>query len=322
MPAYAALGSSALYTVSNREALPTHFSGAIPVDGSQFSAYPSSFSHQPIQQAAYDRSYSPSGFVQPSLHSQTYGFPGAPQTPSYGTPAPLSRRNSVVFDTTVGPARSNSTSKHTTPYAKPRSRNGSVADTSMLVPKLRRGSKAAGPRLPDGPLDHWRLPQEIYVDPIPPSGDIRYDNVRHAPIMFRTQRAAASGGAPGIRMNDIEGECSSLLEDGQTPVFDPSFSYREIRIRILWPGYPPFEKRVRTQHGAHRTIFALNVCNVVGVFVKSVSGKMFPMQPGYETWKIGSSYIRPQDILITGLEHRGGANYQVEIWLPKHKFAA
>lgn len=55
-------------------------------------------STQHRQHAAYDPSYSPSHFVQPSLHSQSYGFPTVPQStlPSYGMPSPLARRNSVV----------------------------------------------------------------------------------------------------------------------------------------------------------------------------------------------------------------------------------
>lgn len=52
-----------------------------------------------VQHAAYNPSYSPSRFVQPSLHSQSYGFPTVPQStvPSYNDiPSPLARRNSVV----------------------------------------------------------------------------------------------------------------------------------------------------------------------------------------------------------------------------------
>ncbi|KAJ6531945.1 hypothetical protein B0H19DRAFT_1242100 [Mycena capillaripes] len=376
MPAYDPrdIPIDAFYPQSAKNPLPTVFSGAIgvayngyPQNGYHFgtaaqSYYPSpppSYPSPPplypsthrVQHAAYNPSYSPSRFVQPSLHSQSYGFPTAPQStaPSYGTPSPLARRNSVVdhpprarppvsdysslagaLDGSVGPnrVRSNSIQKHSlaSPYkTATRPRTHSIVASPESEPlraahaaKPRRGSKHIGPCLPDGPSDHVRVPQEAYQEPVSELGYQKIDHHRLQPIMFKNERSPA----PGIRLMEIDGEYCPSLEGPNDKVFE-GFSYREAKIRILWPGYPPVEKRFRTQD-SQRSMLLMMVGATVVSSMKGIASKMLPPKRGFEPWTIGrhqngSPGLCPDDVLITGIEHRGGANFQVEIWAPKRK---
>ncbi|KAJ6513086.1 hypothetical protein C8R45DRAFT_1088167 [Mycena sanguinolenta] len=350
-----------------KDPLPTTFSGAIgvtryPQTGYHFgtaaqsyyltpppsynpSPYPSPPHHPPsqrVQHAAYDPSYSPSSFVQPSLNTTSYGFPTAPQStmPPYTQPSPLGRRNSVVdppprqrpsvsdysslagaLDGSVGPARarSNSIHKHslTSPYKTgTRPRCQSIVQPATPEPertshssKTRRGSTHIGSCLPDGPADHIRVPQEACQEPL---GYQRNDQRRLQPIMFKNKRSAT----PGMRIGEVDGEYCPILEGASDMVFESS--YREAKVRILWPGYPPFEKRIRTQD-THRSMLLMMVAAAVEQSMKGHAGKMVPPKRGFEAWAIGKNGLRPDDVLITGLEHRGGANFQVEIYVPKRK---
>ncbi|KAF7336739.1 Peroxysomal citrate synthase [Mycena venus] len=355
------------YSQSAKNPLPTVFSGAIgvpynayPQNGYSFgtaaqSYYPSpppsypspppSYPSQRVQHAAYDPSYSPSRFVQPSLNSQSYGFPTALQSTAYGQPSPLARRNSVVdhpprsrpavsdysslssaLDGSVGPnrVRSNSIQKHAlaSPYkttSRPRCQSTvrlpSPEPEPLRAPrssKMRRGSKHIGPCLPDGPADHIRVPQEAYQEPVSELGYQRIDHHRMQPIMFKNRRSAT----PGMRIAEVDGEHCPALEGVSDRVFE-GFAYREAKIRILWPGYPPFEKRFRTQD-VQRSMLLMIVAAAVSHSMKAIANKILPVKHGFEAWSIGKhTGLCPDDILITGIEHRGGANFQVEIWVPK-----
>ncbi|KAJ7678955.1 hypothetical protein DFH06DRAFT_1465181 [Mycena polygramma] len=290
-------------------------------------------------QHTYDPSYSPSRFVQPSAHNQSYGFPTAPQSTSYNipSPSPLARRNSVVdspsrprapvsdysslsgaLDGSVGPARSIQKHAQTSPYKSSRTRRQSIVEPepeparTRRASKTRRGSRHIGPCLPDGPEDHIRLPQKSHEEPVTDLGFQRIDHHRMQPIMFKHKRSSA----PGIRLADINGECCPGLEGGSDRMVEMSGMYREAKIRILWPGYPPFEKRVRTQDLTRGTLL-VSVAAAVVSYMKGYR-KDTPKR-GFEAWTIGRDRICPDDLLITGLEHRGGANFQVEIWVPKRK---
>ncbi|KAK7033251.1 Peroxysomal citrate synthase [Favolaschia claudopus] len=308
--------------------------------------------HHSPPHAAYDPSYSPSQFVQPSLHSASYGFPTLPQSAhAQGQPSPLGRRNSVVdnaprprppisdysslagaLDGSVGPSRnrSNSIHKHgaASPYKTPsRARCNStvMADPEpMPMPrphKGRRGSKQhTGPCLPDGPYDHVRLPQEPYQEPPVPESGYQRDNTRLHPIMFKSRNSAT----PGVRIADIQGEYCPTLE-GATDIVFGNFSYRQANVKILWPGYPPVEKRIRTHELMQRGALLMLVATAVVQCIKSHAGKMLPPKRGLEAWTIGRhghGGLSSEDVLITGLEHRGGANFQVEIWVPQRKVMA
>ncbi|KAJ7261818.1 hypothetical protein B0H12DRAFT_1231461 [Mycena haematopus] len=271
-------------------------------------------STQRVQHLAYDPSYSPSRFVQPSLNSPSYGFPTLPQstTPSYVQPSPLTRRNSVVdhpsrsrpsisdyssltgaLDGSVGPARvrSNSTHKHSlaSPYATgTRARCHSTIQTATPEPertprssKTRRGSKHIGPCLPDGPGDHIRVPQEAYQEPVSELGYQRIDHYRLQPIMFKNKRSAT----PGVRMSEVGGEYCPALEGASDKVFE-GFAYSQAKIRVLWPGYPPFEKRFRTQDVQRSTLLVMVVATV-SQHINGHASSMLPPKRGFEAWAIG-----------------------------------
>ncbi|KAJ7455319.1 hypothetical protein B0H11DRAFT_2067640 [Mycena galericulata] len=119
--------------------------------------------------------------------------------------------------------------------------------------KPRRGSKHLGPCLPDGPADHVRVPQDAYQAPVSELGFQKIDHHRIRPIMFKNRHSPT----PGIRLRDIDGEYCAGLEGAEDRVFEGVFHYREAKIRILWPGYPPFEKRIRTQDGRRGLLLML-----------------------------------------------------------------
>ncbi|KAJ7227391.1 hypothetical protein GGX14DRAFT_629755 [Mycena pura] len=297
---------------------------------------------QCIQHAVYDPSYSPSRFVQPSLNSSSYGFPSAPQTtaPACST-SPLARRNSAVdhshrarppisdhsslsgaLDASMGPARvrSNSIQKHglVSPYktgARPRGHSIIAAHEPMRNPpsKSRRGSRQIGPCLPDGPPDYVRVPQEAYQEPVTQLGYKYIGHYRSQPIPFKY-----AGSTSGIRLKDIDGEFCRGLEGSCDRVFE-SFPYREIKIKVLWPGYPPCEKRFKTQDGLRGKLL-LVAATAVTHTMQAITRRFVPVKRGFEAWSIGRGGWTLDDIIITGVEHRGGANFQVEVWVPKRKF--
>ncbi|KAJ7104013.1 hypothetical protein B0H15DRAFT_808092 [Mycena belliarum] len=345
------------YSERAKAPLPTSFAGAIgnpynafPTQGYHFGAAaqpaycapppldPNYGHHHHSQHVGYEvnRTYSPSRYEQPSPHSASYGFPGAPQsmTPQYGAPgpAPLARRNSVVdspsrarpalsdysslsgaLDASVGPARvrSNSIQKHglTSPYKTARPSHGVPSPS-----KPRRGSRHIGPMLPDGPADHLRVPQEAYEEPVTELGYQYIDHHRLRPVVFKRAGAAA----PGIHLADVDGEVCPALEGAADRMFaSGGFPYREFKIRVLWPGYPPFERRCKTQDG-RRSLLLVMAAGAVIQSMDAVAGKLAPKR-GFEAWTLGRQGIRTEDLLITGIEHRGGANWQVEIYVPKRK---
>ncbi|KAJ7170821.1 hypothetical protein C8R43DRAFT_1120555 [Mycena crocata] len=372
MPTYnpADIPVDRFYSENAKNPLPTSFSGAIGVSYNGYPAYPQNGynfataaqpayrSPQPpnyphtsphrVQHTSYDPSYSPSRFVQPTIHSQSYGFPNAPQStvPSYSTPSPLARRNSVVdnaprprppvsdysslagaLDGSVGPTRvrSNSIHKHAqlSPY-KPTGRRLSFGVEpepmrSSRSSKPRRGSKHIGPVLPDGPSDHVRVPQDAYEEPVTELGYQKIDHHRIQPIMFKRKQSST----PGIRLIDIDGESFPGLEGAMDKVFEGHLVFREVKLRVLWPGYPPFEKRFRTQEGT-RSLLLMMVASAVSHSMEGIVTKVLPLTRGFEAWTVGPrpngrNGLWMEDILITGIEHRGGANFQVELWVPKRK---
>ncbi|KAJ7773451.1 hypothetical protein B0H16DRAFT_1766746 [Mycena metata] len=357
----------AFYSQTARDPLPTVFAGAIgtsyngyPQSGYNFGTAQSSYypshpsypspppSHHHGQSvhraphAANDPSYSPSRFVQPSLNTQSYGFPAAPQSTAqgYGMPSPLGRRNSVVdhpprprppisdYSTLAGavdgyaggPTRSIQKHALTSPYKSgSRPRSNSIVAAAATPKPPRRGSKQIGPCLPDGPSDYMRLPQEAYEEPVTELGYQRIDHHRLQPIVFKNPRSAT----PGIRLGDYN--CDSLppLERPDDRIFDGVFHFREAKIRVLWPGYPPLEKRFKTPDARRSTLFVM-VVNAIGQMMHTAVNKKLSPKRGFEAWSIarrpnGAPGLCPEDVLVTGIEHRGGANFQVELWIATRK---
>jgi hypothetical protein len=57
-------------------------------------------------------------------------------------------------------------------------------------------------------------------------------------------------------------------------------------------------------------------------WLTSFQKENIPVERGYETWAIGTlpngkKGIMGPELFITGLAHRGGSNWQPEIWAPK-----
>ncbi|KAJ6576668.1 hypothetical protein DFH09DRAFT_1452318 [Mycena vulgaris] len=328
------------YSETAKDPLPTSFSGAV---GASYNRYPQNGYHFPaaaqpsypsppppnyyhrVQHAAHDPTYSPSRFVQPSLHSPSYGFPAAPQSTAspHGAPTPFARRNSAVehpprtrppvsdysslsgaLDAPVGPTRVRSNSiRLISPYKTgTRPRGHSIVATPeperARSSRPRRGSKRIGPCLPDGPADHIRVPQEAYEEPVTELGYQRVDHHRLQPIAFSQRHATV----PGVRLADIDGEtCPGLAGPGDR-VFEGVFPYREVKIRVLWPGYPSFQKRFKTQDG-RRSLLLMMVATAVTCSMDAITSQLVPVKRGYEPWVLGrrpngTHGLRPEDILM------------------------
>ncbi|KAJ7285140.1 hypothetical protein C8J57DRAFT_1671413 [Mycena rebaudengoi] len=220
------------------------------------------------------------------------------------TPSTSTQRCLLTKRTRV--PRSNSTAFAMDPDVKPRSSRN------------RRGSKHIGPCLPGGPADHIRVPQEAYQEPVSITGYQKIDYHRMQPIPFKTERSAT----PGISMVTVGGEYYPGLEDANAHVFENVVGYREIRVKLLWPGYPMYEKRFKAQ--ADRGMVLMLVANVISNAFRDIISKRIPAKRGFEAWSIGkrpdgSDGIQPNEVIITGLEHRGGAVFQPEVWVPKRR---
>ncbi|KAF9052464.1 hypothetical protein BDZ89DRAFT_428913 [Hymenopellis radicata] len=252
------------------------------------------------------------------LHSLDY--PLAPHLPIsahhetkprsvYKVAEPTGRRKS---ETSTSQARRNSSSNN--PY--PRSRKEAAASHSMKSTSARNYdtlSVLSNDLGPIGPTNHILVPQDTVFGE--PTSYNRYQEHLFQPISFRAQGFHELG----VKLTQILKQRSDPIDGGDDHVFENS-GYREIKVKIQWPGYPhhPFEKRVKTHNCAiTRATVCLILANMVLDFVMMLKDRKVQVEKGYEGWAIGKGGFKANEFWITGLLHRGGNHFQPEIWVPQ-----
>ncbi|KAJ3993760.1 hypothetical protein F5050DRAFT_1577003 [Lentinula boryana] len=146
----------------------------------------------------------------------------------------------------------------------------------------------------------------------------------------------------GVRLSDCLDENHLRhpnIEDKDAKLFTNDEVYREIRLKIVvrlsnrtilqiyltvafqWPGYYefPFTRRINIRKGEMSKISLLfNVVMAIADFVKKIqSDRDCICERGLEMWKLtGRERLRVNELILTGIVHRGGPNWQPEIWCP------
>ncbi|KAF9000689.1 hypothetical protein BDQ17DRAFT_1359353 [Cyathus striatus] len=113
----------------------------------------------------------------------------------------------------------------------------------------------------------------------------------------------------GVRIGQAREMYPPKIEAGGEAVL--SMCDREIKS---WPGYGGkcFQRRTKTQRGK---LLAMSFSSLLRILLWKVI-------PGNEEWAIGQlpdgrPGIQGKELFITRLIHRGGSNWQPEIWAPK-----
>ncbi|KAE9385634.1 hypothetical protein BT96DRAFT_572595 [Gymnopus androsaceus JB14] len=166
-----------------------------------------------------------------------------------------------------------------------------------------------------GPAYYLRVPQSIFFD----EADMNRGMSHLKPITFRMKNCSEFG----VRLSDCNVDHLRLpeLDDQDAVLFGNDEVYREIRVKIAWPGYydHPFTKRVNIRKGSMTRISMLfNVVAVIEEFIKKIHHDPECIcDRGMEFWKLtGRERLTIDDFILTGLIHRGGPNWQPEIWCP------
>ncbi|KAG6910824.1 hypothetical protein DXG01_007139 [Tephrocybe rancida] len=170
---------------------------------------------------------------------------------------------------------------------------------------------------PSGPTNHVLVPQPEYFDERDKKW--RY-GPRYKPINFQTANIPELG----VRVGKVaHSQYPPAIEGADEEIFQEAGD-REIQLWILWPGYSsePLKKRVKTQAGRlTRELLLTLLAHAVLDYAYDIHRKKIPIERGYEKWAIGSkadeNVLVGGELFITRLVHRGGANWQVEIWAPR-----
>ncbi|KAF8920372.1 hypothetical protein CPB85DRAFT_631375 [Mucidula mucida] len=245
----------------------------------------------------------------PAPHLSASGHHEMKTRPAYKASEPTGRRKS---ETSTSHARRNSSSNN--PYS--RSRKETAASHSTRSTSARNYdtlSVLSNELGPIGPTNHILVPQDTVFGE--PTSYDRYQEHLFKPISFRAQGFHELG----VKLTQILKQRSDPIDGGEDPVFENS-AYREIKIKIQWPGYPhhPFEKRMKTHNcSITRATVCLILTNMVIDFVMMLKDRKVQVEKGYEGWAIGKGGLKANEFWITGLLHRGGNHFQPEIWVPQ-----
>ncbi|KAE9386526.1 hypothetical protein BT96DRAFT_1005996 [Gymnopus androsaceus JB14] len=189
------------------------------------------------------------------------------------------------------------------------------AGTSSSQRPRTESNAAPARRRREVPLNYLRVPQSIFFD----EADMNRGMSHLKPITFRMKNCSEFG----VRLSDCNVDRLRLpeLDDQDAVLFGNDEVYREIRVKIAWPGYydHPFTKRVNIRKGSMTRISMLfNVVAVIEEFIKKIHHDPECIcERGMEFWKLtGRERLTIDDFILTGLIHRGGPNWQPEIWCP------
>ncbi|KAG7089453.1 hypothetical protein E1B28_011138 [Marasmius oreades] len=169
--------------------------------------------------------------------------------------------------------------------------------------------------IPLGPTNHIIIPQQPFFDE---NQMANLESFRQESVSFQLERFPELG----VRISDALGD-EPILVGGNDMVFDKDV-YKEIKLRILWPGYSrfPFERRLKTRDTkASRSLVLMLLSRAIADFIKHVNHNRIPVEQGFERWEVGMHRpsITSKDLFVTGLIHRGGSNWQPEIWCPSNR---
>ncbi|KAJ8072348.1 hypothetical protein PM082_015907 [Marasmius tenuissimus] len=160
---------------------------------------------------------------------------------------------------------------------------------------------------PLGPTNHVIVPQAPFFD------EPSFESSRLESVSFQLRTFPELG----VRVSTVLAEHELALVGGDDMVFN-KVVYKEIKLKIVWPGYSrfPFERRFKTK--TTRSLLLANLSKTLADFIRHIEHNNVPIEPGYERWKVGTRrpYITSDELFVTGLIHRGGPNWQPEIWCP------
>ncbi|KAJ4477450.1 hypothetical protein J3R30DRAFT_3404792 [Lentinula aciculospora] len=166
-----------------------------------------------------------------------------------------------------------------------------------------------------GPSNYIRVPQRVFYDETEMNRCMSYSK----PITFKLKNSAELGVRLSTCLNENHIKHPNI-EDKDVRPFCDNEVYREIRLKILWPGYYeyPFTRRVNIRKGEMTKISILfNIATAISDFVKKIQNDRCICERGLETWKLtGRQRVSVDQLILTGIVHRGGPNWQPEIWCP------
>ncbi|KAF5381964.1 hypothetical protein D9615_004415 [Tricholomella constricta] len=221
-------------------------------------------------------------------------------------------------DPTRSQGRTRSNSQTSGPPSSSRSVRGvhrQCYPEEIRVPQPRR----VPGQFPTGPTNHILVPQLEHYD-----DDRRKwcsdPAFRHESIIFQSENIPE----PGVRVGKISHSAYPPPILGADDTVFAAAGDREVKLWILWPGYnaEPLQKRIKTQGGRiTRQLLLTLVANLVLDFAYEINRKKIPVERGYTEWAIGDKNhgIVGGELFITRLVHRGGSNWQPELWAPRRR---
>ncbi|KAK7468512.1 hypothetical protein VKT23_003017 [Stygiomarasmius scandens] len=131
-------------------------------------------------------------------------------------------------------------------------------------------------------------------------------------VRFRLRKAAEDGVVIKVAANKTLPTLEGYSEDvfGKTPE-------RFLHIRMMWPGYGPIGIRMSTDN-KKQDVFAFVAAQLYQYLADLKRNGARP-QTGYERWDLNKIPFDVNEVVITGLIHRGGSTWQPDIWYPKWK---
>ncbi|KAE9401724.1 hypothetical protein BT96DRAFT_991886 [Gymnopus androsaceus JB14] len=112
----------------------------------------------------------------------------------------------------------------------------------------------------------------------------------------------------GVQIFDI----SHVVVEGKRETPLSSVVYRSLNVRINWPGYEDYLGRIKICEGEPTTRIALlcELARIIQDFMRS------PGRCRNTDWNLG--HIDLNKLVITRLVHCGGADWQPQLWCPRH----
>lgn len=159
------------------------------------------------------------------------------------------------------------------------------------------------------------IPQSIY-QPYTEADRVRYIEKADLkePIIFQTahpdQWGISLDDALKAKMKDLLNKDDSMFED-----CGPSVS-----IRLQWPGYRAWTKQIPTMDFKSpkgpitRAKLAKNIANCVKRFIEEKEKERMEMEAD-RRWRVGTRYIRMEDLILVSLHHISKGSWQPQLRL-------